>query len=93
MIDFKNLKLDIDKKICYVDDKEILLTKTEYNMLLFFLSNKNKIFNRREIANSIWETNISFRSVDTIVSRLRRKLNGIHKNITTRIGFGYGLLE
>lgn len=32
-------------------------------------------------------------TVDTTVSRLRKKLKGLGRNLTTRVGFGYGLLE
>ena len=93
MITFKNLTVDTDRKTCYIEDEEILLTKTEYNLLLFFVSNKNKILTRKELAKSVWDVPVSDRAVDTTVSRLRKKLKGLGRNLTTRIGFGYGLLE
>ena len=93
MITFKDLIVDTDRKTCYIEDKEILLTKTEYNLLLFLVSNKNKIFTRKELAKSVWDVPVSNRAVDTTVSRLRKKLKGIGKNLVTRGGFGYGLLE
>ena len=93
MITFKDLTVDTDRKTCYIEDKEILLTKTEYNLLLFLISNKNKILTRKELAKSIWNMPVSDRAVDTTVSRLRKKLKGLGRNLTTRIGFGYGLLE
>lgn len=93
MITFKDLTVDTDKKTCYIEDKEILLTKTEYNLLLFLISNKNKILTRKEVAKSVWDAPVSDRAVDTTVSRLRKKLKGIGRYLTTRVGFGYGLLE
>ena len=93
MIVFKDLIVDTDRKTCYIEDKEILLTKTEYNLLLFLVSNKNKILTRKELAKSVWDVPVSDRAVDTTVSRLRKKLKGLGRNLTTRIGFGYGLLE
>ena len=93
MITFKNLTVDTDRKTCYIEDKEILLTTTEYNLLLFLVSNKNKILTRKELAKSAWDAPISNRAVDTTVSRLRKKLKGLGRNLTTRVGFGYGLLE
>lgn len=93
MITFKNLTVDTDRKTCYIKDEEILLTKTEYNLLLFLVSNKNKILTRKELAKSVWDAPVSNRAVDTIVSRLRKKLKDLGRNLTTRIGFGYGLLE
>ena len=93
MITFKDLTVDTDRKTCYIEDEEILLTKTEYNLLLFLVSNKNKILTRKELARSVWDMPVSDRAVDTTVSRLRKKLKGLGRNLTTRIGFGYGLLE
>ena len=93
MIAFKNLTVDTDRKTCYIEDEEILLTKTEYNLLLFLVSNKNKILTRKELAKSVWDVPVSDRAVDTTVSRLRKKLKGLGRNLTTRIGFGYGLLK
>ena len=93
MITFKDLIVDTDRKTCYIEDKEILLTKTEYNLLLFLVSNKNKILTRKELAKSVWDVPVSDRAVDTTVSRLRKKLKGLGRNLTTRVGFGYGLLE
>lgn len=93
MITFKNLTVDTDRKTCYIEDEEILLTKTEYNLLLFLVSNKNKILTRKELAKSVWDVPVSDRAVDTTVSRLRKKFKGLGRNLTTRIGFGYGLLE
>lgn len=92
MITFKNLTVDTDRKTCYIEDEEIPLTKTEYNLLLFLVSNKNKILTRKELAKSVWDVPVSDRAVDTTVSRLRKKLKGLGRNLTTRIGFGYGLL-
>ena len=92
-IAFKDLVIDTDRKTCYLKDREIPLTKTEYNLLLYLMSNKNKVFTRKELTKSVWDIPVSHRAVDTTVSRLRKKLKDLGGNLTTRIGFGYGLLE
>ena len=89
----KDFKFDKDRKSCYIGDKEILLTKTEYNLLNHFISNKNKVLNRREIALATWPFRVSDRTVDAAVSRLRKRLGDIGMFIKTRVGFGYGLFE
>lgn len=89
-IEFETLILDLDKKECYVDQNEVNLTKTEYNLLVFFLRNRDKIYTRKEIMQTVWDSNVSLRAVDTTVSRLRKKLGLVGKHITTRLGFGYG---
>lgn len=87
---FKDLKVNLDTKTCYISDEEVNLTKTEYNLLVFFLKNRDKIYTRREIMQAVWDSEVSLRAVDTTVSRLRKKLGDIGKYITTRLGFGYG---
>lgn len=92
-VTFRNLKLNLDTKTCYILDKEVKLTKTEYNLLVFFLSNKDKIYTRKEIMKSVWESEVNLRAIDTTVSRLRKKLSPVGKHITTRLGFGYGFIS
>lgn len=89
-ITFKDLKVNLDTKTCYISGEEINLTKTEYNLLVFFLFNKDKVHTRKEIMQSVWDSEVSLRAIDTTVSRLRKKLGDIGKYITTRLGFGYG---
>ena len=90
---FKELKLNLDIKACTIQDEEINLTKNEFNLLEFLIENKNKIFSRREIINNVWNSKASLRTVDTTISRLRKKLKDLGKYLITRLGFGYGIIE
>lgn len=90
---FKELKLNLDIKACTIQDEEINLTKNEFNLLEFLIENKNKIFSRREILNNVWSSKVSLRTVDTTISRLRKKMKDLGKYLKTRLGFGYGILE
>lgn len=89
-IEFKTLVVDLDKKECYLEGVEVNLTKTEYNLLVFFLKNRDKIYTRKEIMQAVWDSEVSLRAVDTTVSRLRKKLDEMGKHIVTKLGFGYG---
>lgn len=90
---FKELKLNLDMKICTIGEKEINLTKNEFNLLEFLIKNKNKIYCRQEILNNVWSSKVSLRTVDTTISRLRKKMKDSGKYLVTRLGFGYGILE
>jgi two-component system phosphate regulon response regulator PhoB len=92
-IEFETLIVDLDKKECSLDGKEVSLTKTEYNLLVFLLNNRNKVYTRREIMQNVWDTEVSLRAVDTTVSRLRKKIGQVGKHIVTKLGFGYGFNE
>lgn len=90
MIEHNSLRINEEEKLCYIDDEPIKLTKTEYNTIIFLMSNPNKVFSREELIENIWTTKVSNRAVDTTITRLRGKLKDYGKNIYTRLGFGYG---
>lgn len=92
-ISFKELKLNSDEKLYYIGTEEINLTKSEYNLLTFLLTNRNKIFSREELIEMAWKEPVTARAVDTALSRLRKKLGKYGKHIITRQGFGYGFKE
>lgn len=93
MIIFQELKINEDEKLCYIKDKAIKLTKSEYNILVFLLTNRNKIFSREKLIEAAWAEPVTVRAVDTAMSRLRKKLGEYGKHIITRLGFGYGFKE
>lgn len=93
MIIFKELTINTDEKLCYIENSSIKLTKSEYNVLLFLLENRNKIFSREELIEKAWPEPVTARAVDTAMSRLRKKLGEYGKHIITRLGFGYGFKE
>lgn len=47
MLTFRNLTLDEDMRDCIVNDKLVDLTKNEFDVFRFLLSNRNKVFTRR----------------------------------------------
>lgn len=93
MIIFEKLTINTDEKLCYIENNSIKLTKSEYNILLFLLEHRNKIFSREELIEVAWTEPVMVRAVDTAMSRLRKKLGEYGKYIVTRLGFGYGFKE
>lgn len=93
LLQFEELVVDQDNKLCSIKDNPIKLTKTEYNLVVFFLSNKNKIFTREELIAQGWTEPVNNRAVDVAITRLRKKLGSYGKHIVTRLGFGYGFNE
>lgn len=92
-----DLELDSISRKVFRNNKEIKLTPTEYKILELLLSNKGKVFDRVDIAESIW--GMSFNSgtnvIDVHINSLRKKIDKDFdpKLIHTRIGFGYVLSE
>jgi DNA-binding response OmpR family regulator len=79
----------------FVNDKSISLTKKEYDLLLFFISNKNRVLTKEAIAGHLWGDHIdsaeSFDFVYTHLKNLRRKIvdKGGEDHIRTIYGIGY----
>ncbi|MCI5879568.1 MAG: response regulator transcription factor [Bacillales bacterium] len=84
--------IDIDKRTVNLNEKEIMLTTLEFDLLLLFLENKNKSFSREEILEKVWGSDYfgSDRVVDDLVRRIRHKMPNL--KINTLYGFGYRLL-
>lgn len=92
---FRGIRIDQNEKTCYIEGVEVPLTRTEFDLLLFFLNNRNRIYSREEIIHRVWPDDVlvSQRAIDTNLTRLRKKLGTYGNNIITRQGFGYGFKE
>ena len=91
-IKYNNYDINIDERIIYNKDGEkINLTTLEFDLLIYFLNNKNKPLTREMILNEVWGSNYfgSDRVVDDSIRRLRKKMKEL--NINTVYGFGYRL--
>lgn len=73
--------------------ERISLTKTEYELLKFFLANQRRILSRDMLLDHIWGMDYEgdIRAVDTAIRRLRKKIG--ENMIQTKIGLGYILGE
>lgn len=91
-IEYEGYKIDLEKRTVYEGDKEISLTTLEFDLLVLFLNEKGRSFERTAILNKIWgETYYgSDRVVDDLVRRLRSKMPNL--KINTIYGFGYRLV-
>lgn len=92
---FKGLVVHSASKLVTVDGSPVNLTKTEYSLLFFFLTHPDRIYSREEIIKEVWsgEIVVTSRTIDTNITRLRKKIGAYGKHIVTRLGFGYGFKE
>lgn len=88
---YETLTIDVEQKKVTVEDLDISLTKREFEILKLLLENKDRVFSRNEILEKVWEgeENISDRTVDVNITRIRKKVGKYDKNIVTRLGYGY----
>lgn len=94
-LNYKTLRVDRNAKLAYLDNEALALTRTEFEILQFFLTHRNRIYSRQEIISSVWGEDIvvNNRTIDTNITRLRKKIGQYADNIVTRQGFGYGFKE
>lgn len=89
-----NFQLNTDVKSLVIGDREIGLTKKEYELLEFLIRNKGIVVSREQIFDNVWgiNSNSQMRMVDIQISHLRDKIEQDTKNpqiIKTVHGFGY----
>ena len=74
-----------------VNGAEIELTHKEFELLHFFMQNKNQVFSREQLLNRIWGYDFegNNRTVDTHIKTLRQKLGSESRRIVTLIRSGY----
>ena len=89
----KNIKIDTISGKVYNGEKEILLTKLEYKILVNLFKNPNKLITREEILNDIWDIAGNFVNDNTLtvyIKRIREKIEDKDgKIIETVRGMGY----
>ena len=81
-----------NQRIVFFGDAEISLTRFEFDLLIYFCSNKSIVLSREQILENVWGLDYfgSDRVVDDTIRRLRKKMENI--NITTVYGCGYKLV-
>jgi DNA-binding response OmpR family regulator len=94
-ITIDRLVLDLSNKSLVLDDKEIPLTRKEYDLLLYFISNKNKVVTKESIVEHLWGSYIemadSYDFIYAHIKNLRKKLMqaGCPDYIKVAYGMGY----
>ena len=92
--EIKGIKLDDLAHDVYVDGKKIYLTPKEYDLLKYFIDNKNIALSRENLLSHIWGYDFygDDRTVDTHVKTLRKHLGKYKDMIVTVRGMGYKFL-
>ena len=92
-----DITIETNTRQVTVADKKIDLTKSEFDILLFFFSNPGRVLTRESIAEHIWGDNMdlvdSFDFIYSHIKNLRKKIttNGVKDPIKTVYGIGYKL--
>lgn len=93
---YRYLSIYKSRREVYIDKEPINLTQKEYDLLIYFLENKNQVLTREQIIEAVWgydyygDTNV----IDVYVRYLRKKLDIDTESIITSVrGIGYILKD
>ncbi|MGH1444365.1 MAG: winged helix-turn-helix domain-containing protein, partial [Exiguobacterium profundum] len=91
VLTYETLTVDVNRHEVYCDGKKVDLTRREFDLLVFFLENPERVLTRDQLVEHVWgfdyygDTNV----VDVYVRYVRKKLTGSW--IQTVRGVGYML--
>jgi two-component system, OmpR family, alkaline phosphatase synthesis response regulator PhoP len=90
IIEVSGITLDMEQKRMLVNGSREDLTPIEFQLLSMLMKSPGKVFNREQFLQRIWgEVNVTDRTVDVHITRLRKKL-GVYGNLLiARKGYGY----
>jgi len=94
-----NLSIDLDKHEVSIGGKLLNLNRKEFEILLFFTSNQNRLVNKSALAEHVWGDHIdqadSFEFIYSQIKNLRKKLKAADADIEIKAvyGIGYKLVE
>jgi DNA-binding response OmpR family regulator len=95
VITFEELTIDIPRHKVVVDSHEVKFTTIEFDLLLTLLKRKGRVQSREKLLEDVWDmaADVTTRTIDTHVKRLRQKLGAYGKYIETIRGIGYRFIE
>lgn len=95
LIEYNEIKIDSAAKEVWVNDQKLKLTKKEYELLLFLVTNKNRVVTKQSISDHIWgdymEHSDSYDFIYSHLKNLRKKIveKGGEDYVHTVYGIGY----
>jgi len=98
-ITFNEIQVKTDEHQVYINDNLLELTRKEFDLLLFMITNKGRVLSKESIAEHLWGDYIdsadSFGFVYAHIKNLRKKLedNGVGNYLQTVYGVGYKFIE
>lgn len=93
ILECDNIKINISNKEVTLNNESVVLTPKEFELLVYFMQNKNIVLSRQNILDAVWNYNYDGdeRTVDTHIKQLRAKVSSEH--IKTVHGLGYKFKE
>lgn len=98
-IQIGNVSLDVENRSLHIDGAQVSLNRKEFDILLYLVSNKDRLISKTALAEHVWGDNIdqadSFDFIYSQIKNLRKKLSQHNAEIEVKAvyGIGYTLVE
>lgn len=96
IIQLNNLQINPHNRVAYVNNVALGLNRKEFDILLYFVSNKNRLVSKTALAEHVWGDQIdqadSFEFIYSQIKNLRRKLNEHQAAIEIQAIYGIGYM-
>ena len=79
-VEWKNIRVNTQKNLVYLNENEISLTEIEYKILVLLMQNSGKIFSVQNLYESVWELPYLYTSGNTVMVHIRRLRKKIEQN-------------
>ncbi|MDA9805139.1 response regulator transcription factor [Gammaproteobacteria bacterium] len=88
---FGELTMDVDSHEVFVNSEQIILTALEFRLLRQLVDRRGRVQSREQLLSDVWgySAEVTTRTVDTHIKRLREKLGTMGKYVQTIRGVGY----
>lgn len=88
---FGELIIDVDSHEVFVNNELVTLTALEFKLLRQLVDRRGRVQSRDQLLSDVWgySTDVTTRTVDTHIKRLREKLGSMGKYVQTIRGVGY----
>ena len=97
VLEIGKIKMDLDSHQIMIENSEMNLSITEFNLLKLFMKNPDKLLSREQILNHVWGRNsfVELRTVDVHILRLRKALKkfNLDQVLKTVRGAGYKFMD
>lgn len=78
----KELKVDLLKREFSINNEKVQLTNNEFNLLVYFLKNRNRVITQEELAEKVWDIHFDTQTnyINVYISYLRKKIREHSEN-------------
>ena len=94
IIELKNISINLDDRTVSINGNSVVLNRKEFDILTYFVSNKNRLINKTALAEHIWGDNIDqaddFEFIYSQIKNLRKKLKDAGADIQIQAVYGLG---